>query len=88
MTTKKRFVMESTTNFIIALQSSIKYFFSLVQIYIFEQTMSWADDKSGNISVTAEQDAVYCGKDGEQGNAIYSKGGNGSWQFKVCRSSK
>ena len=48
--------------------------------------MAWRDDGSGNLTVSGAK-VSFTGSGNSKGNAIWSQGGTGSWEFKVTGSS-
>ena len=49
--------------------------------------MAWRDDGSGNLTVSGAK-VSFTGSGNSKGNAIWSQGGTGSWEFKVTGSSE
>ena len=48
--------------------------------------MAWRDDGSGNLTVSGAK-VSFTGSGNSKGNAIWSQGGTGSWEFKVTGTS-
>ena len=44
--------------------------------------MTWTEDGSGNLIVSGEE-VKHIGSEGKKANALWSKGGTGSWEFRI-----